>query len=126
MNLQSFFWTLLYCICNAASIFLLGDKNLIKGNLNNLESLFRILLNWKFSAAMLFAILARLSFVMINNGLLKNAKFENSSTTLTTFISLVSLVFIVVANYFFLGEMLSTKQVIGAAILLTGLFIMLN
>lgn len=126
MNFHTLFWTLMFCICNATSIFLLGEKSLIKGSLNNWESIFRILFHWKFSASMLFAVISRASFIMINNSLLRDAKFVNSSTTVTSFISILSLVFIVLANYFFLGEMLNIKQVIGAGIILTGLFIMLN
>lgn len=126
MNIHTFFWTLMFCICNATSIFLLGEKSLIKGSLNNWESFFKIIFHWKFTASMFFAVVARASFIMINNSLLRDDKFANSSTTVTSFISILSLVFIVIANYFFLGELLNMKQVIGAAILLIGLYVMLN
>lgn len=116
----------MFCICNATSIFLLGEKSLIKGSLNNWESIIRIIFHWKFSASMLFAVISRASFIMINNSLLKDTKFVNSATTVTSFISILSLVFIVLANYLFLGEIMNFKQVVGAGILLTGLFIMLN
>jgi hypothetical protein len=93
----------MFCICNATSIFLLGEKSLIKGSLNNWESIFRLIFHWRFSASMFFAIIARTSFIMINNSLLKDTKFVNSSTTITSFISILSLVFIVLGNYIFLG-----------------------
>lgn len=125
MNLQLVFWILAYCICNAGSILLLGDRNLIKGNLLSAEVLLKIIFHWKFITAMSLAVLARICFVLINSQLLKYPKLQIASTTLTTYISLLSLVFIVLANYLFLGESLSLQQMIGASILMIGLGIML-
>lgn len=125
MNLQLVFWILAYCICNAGSILLLGDRNLIKGNLLSAEVLLKIIFHWKFITAMTLAVLARICFVLINSQLLKYPKLQIASTTLTTYISLLSLVFIVLANYLFLGESLSLQQMIGASILMIGLGIML-
>jgi drug/metabolite transporter (DMT)-like permease len=125
MNLQLVFWIFAYCFCNAGSILLLGDRNLIKGNLLSAEVLFKIIFHWKFITAMTLAIFARICFVLINSQLLKYPKHQVASTTLTTFISLLSLVFIVIANYLFLGETLSIKQIIGATILIIGLGILL-
>lgn len=125
MNIQLVFWILAYCICNAGSILLLGDRNLIKGNLLSAEVLFKIIFHWKFITAMSLAVLARICFVLINSQLLKYPKLQIASTTLTTYISLLSLIFIVLANYLFLGESLSLQQMIGASILMIGLGIML-
>jgi drug/metabolite transporter (DMT)-like permease len=58
--------------------------------------------------------------------LLKIPNLANVSTTITVFITLLSLIFIVIANHFFLHEKLNLQQAIGAAVILTGVFIMLK
>lgn len=76
--------------------------------------------------AMLFAVFSRLSFIMINNSLLKIPRLATASTSITTFATLISLVFVLLANYYFLNEKLSTQQIIGAAIILAGIVLMMK
>lgn len=120
------FWILIYCVANTLSIVLIGDRSLISGNLLNLDNILRLVLNWKFILAMFFAVICRVSFIMLNNSLLKIPRLANTSTTITTFATLLSLVFVLVANYFFLNEKLNLNQVIGAFIVLVGLTIMVK
>lgn len=120
------FWIIIFCISNTVSITLIGDRSLISGNLLNLQNLFFLLSNWKFMVAMLFAVFSRLSFIMINNSLLKIPRLATASTSITTFATLISLVFVLLANYYFLNEKLSTQQIIGAAIILAGIVLMMK
>lgn len=85
-----------------------------------------LIFNWKFILAMVFAVVCRISFIMLNNALLKVPRLASSSTTITTFATLLSLGFVLVANYLFLNEKLSLQQVIGAFIILVGVTIMMK
>jgi drug/metabolite transporter (DMT)-like permease len=75
---------------------------------------------------MTLAVFSRISFIFLNNNLLKIPRLASISTTLTTFITLLSLIFIVLANYYFLGEKLNQQQIIGAGIILIGVSLMLK
>lgn len=120
------FWLLAFCLTNTISIVLMGDRSLISGNLLDASNILRILLSWKFIAAMVFAVLTRMSFIMLNNAILKIPKLANASTTISTFATLLSLAFIVIANYYFLNEKLNLQQAIGAFIVLIGVTIMVK
>jgi len=120
------FWLLAFCLTNTISIVLMGDRSLISGNLLDANNILRILLSWKFIAAMVFAVLTRMSFIMLNNAILKIPRMVNASTTITTFATLLSLAFIVIANYYFLNEKLNLQQAIGAFIVLVGVSIMVK
>ena len=118
------FWTIIYCVSSSISIVLVGDRNLISGNLFSWDAIISLLFNWKFIVAMLLAIFSRLSFIMLNNSFLKIPRLASISTTLTTFVTLLSLIFIVGANYFILDEKLNTQQMIGAFIIIVGVAFM--
>lgn len=120
------FFITVYCITSVFSIVLLGDRNLISGNLLNLKNLFLLAVNIKFIISMLLAIFARFSFIMINNTLLSMPRLAGAATTITTFLSLIFLIFVVIANYYFLQERLSLNQGIGAFIIMFGVFILLQ
>lgn len=126
MFLQIFFWLLVYCLSTAISIVLVGDRNLISGNLFKDNALINLLFNWKFILAMCFAVFSRLSFVLLNNSFLKVPRLASISTTLTTFITLLSIAFVVFANFFFLNEKLNMQQSIGAAIIIIGIIVMVK
>lgn len=117
-------WMVIFCISSAISITLVGDRNLISGNLLNLENMLKLLLNWKFILAMLFAVFSRISFIMINNSLLKIPRLAVASTSITTFATSISLIFVLIANYYFLGERLSMQQLAGAGVVLLGIVLM--
>jgi len=85
-----------------------------------------LVFNWRFILSMSLAILSRISFILINSTLLKIPYLAEIATTLSVFITLISIIFILIANHYFLKESLSIKQAIGAFIVLMGIFIMLN
>ena len=126
MALIIIFWTIVYCFSTAFSIVLMGDRNLISGNLLNTEAILKLLFNWKFILAMALAIFSRISFILLNNSFLKVPRLAAISTTLTTFVTLASLIFIVIANSFFLHEKLNTQQMIGGVIMLVGVSLMIK
>jgi len=117
---------LLYCVCTASSIVLLGDKHLLSGNIFSAAAIIKLIFNWRFMLSMTLAILARLSFTAINSLLLKIPHLSASATTISVFISLISVLFILAANYFVLKETISFKQCIGAFAVLTGVYVMLS
>ena len=120
------FWTLIYSIATAFSIVLLGQRDLISGNLLDLKRLFLLIINWKFIVSMLFALTARMAFVMTNSSLLKIPRLADSSTTITTFITLFCLILVVIANIIFLKEKINVAQGVGAAMIMIGIWIMLK
>ncbi len=117
-------WMVVFCVSSAISITLVGDRNLISGNLLNPENMLKLIFNWKFMTAMLFAVFSRLSFIMINNSLLKIPRLALASTSITTFATSISLIFVLAANYYFLGERLNPHQLIGAGVVLLGIVLM--
>ncbi|RZJ89415.1 MAG: hypothetical protein EOO20_11070 [Chryseobacterium sp.] len=118
-------FTVLYCVTTAFSIALLGNKNLIQGNLFQISNIITLITNWRFLGSMFLAVLSRLSFVLINNTLIKIPYLAGAATTVSVFITLISLVFILVVNRYYLQETLNLKQCIGALIVMMGIFIML-
>ncbi|WP_295654738.1 hypothetical protein [uncultured Mucilaginibacter sp.] len=48
------------------------------------------------------------------------------ATTITVFITFISLGFILFTNHFFLNETLNLKQAIGALIIVTGVIVILS
>lgn len=116
------FWTCIFSLVTVVSILLTGSRTLISGDIN-FSRLLQILLDWRFLLGALFAFGARLSFILINNALLKIPQLAESSTTITALITSVALVFVILANYFFLGERIGLTQGVGAFIILFGIFL---
>lgn len=115
-----------YCITTAFSISLLGDKKLLSSNLFQVSNMLRLLFNWKFMLSMALAIGSRLTFVVINSTILKIPYLAGAATTVSVFVTLISIVFIIVANHYFLNETLNLRQGIGAFIVVAGICIMLT
>jgi drug/metabolite transporter (DMT)-like permease len=115
-------WTIIFSIVTVISILLTGSRSLIGGDIT-LMRLLSILLDWRFILGAIFAFSARLSFIMINNGLLKIPHLTQSSTTITMFITSVSMILVIIANHYFLGERISLTQGVGAFLILSGIFI---
>jgi len=119
-------WLLVFCVSSTISITLIGDRNLISGNLLEWNNILKLVFNWKFIVAIAFAVFSRLSFIMINNSLLKIPRLAGASTSITTFATSISLVSVLIANYYFLGEKLSMQQATGAAVVLAGIIVMVK
>lgn len=120
--LQVALLTILFSIATVASILLLGSRSLIAGDMNFMRIL-QILISWQFILGAIFAFAARLIFMILNSVIYKIPELSASSTTLTTLITTVSLVFVIIANYFFLDEKISTIQIIGAVVIFIGIFL---
>lgn len=121
-----FLWLIIYCISNTVSITLVGDRSLISGNIFTVSGMFQLVTDWRFIIAMFFALFARISFIMINNSLLKVPRLAGASTSITTLATLISLIFILVANYYYLNERLSVQQMVGAAVMFVGITLMVK
>jgi len=117
---------IIYCLSTSISIVLLGDKKLISNNLFKPSNVLLLMINWKFILSMSLAVLSRISFILINNTILKIPYLAGNATTITVFVTLLSIVFILLANHFFLNETLNLKQSFGALIILTGVIIIIS
>lgn len=115
----------LYGVFSAASIVITGDRRLISGNLTGNDFL-RLIFDWRFLLAMLLAIGSRFTFVFINNSLLKFPNLANNSTTITTFITASSYIFIIAANFLFLNERLTVQQAVGATLVMIGIIVIMK
>lgn len=120
------FMTLIYCLSNAFSIVLLGGKDLLSNGLNKFSNVISLVFNWRFILSMTLAVVSRFSFVLINATLLKIPYLAGKATTITVFITFISLGFILFTNHFFLNETLNLKQAIGALIIVTGVIVILS
>jgi hypothetical protein len=119
-------WTFIYSIATAVSIVLLGQRDLISGNLFDLKKILFLITNWKFIISMIAALFARVAFILTNNALLKIPSLAQSSTTITTFITLFCLILVVIANIIFLKERINVGQGAGATLIMIGIWMMLR
>lgn len=120
--LQVIIYTVLFSVATVISILLLGSRTLIAGDMN-LMRILQILISWQFILGAFFAFAARLIFMMLNSVIYKIPELSASSTTLTTLITTVSLVFVIIANYFFLDEKITPIQIVGAVVIFIGIFL---
>lgn len=114
--------TILFSFTTAASIILIGTRNIIGGEMDVMR-IIQIIFSWQFILGAFFALASRLVFLLINNAIYKIPALSTSSTTITTFITSFALVFVAIANYYFLQERLNITQVIGAVIILAGIIV---
>ncbi|MEO6523481.1 MAG: hypothetical protein ABIN91_17490 [Mucilaginibacter sp.] len=126
MIFLAFVLIIIHCLSTSISIVLLGDKKLISNNLFKPANVLLLIINWKFILSMSLAVISRISFVLINNTLLKIPYLAGTATTITVFVTMLSIVFILLANHFFLNETLNLKQSFGALVILTGVFIIIS
>lgn len=120
------FWAIIFSISTALSIVLLGDRNLISGNILQYKRIVHLIFHEKVILSLVFALVSRFAFILMNNSLLKIERFADSSTTITAFISSISFIFIAITNYIFLNERLNLQQFFAAALIMTGIWIMLK
>ncbi len=119
-------YVLLFSLTSSFSIMLMGDRNLISGNLLEWNNFLRLIFHWKFILAMFLAVLSRGFYILVNNSILAVPNLASNSTTITAFVLLSSYVFIIGINYIFLDENLSKMQFLGAFVILVGVGIMLK
>lgn len=116
-------YTFLFSLVTVISILLTGSRSFLTGGELTPLKIMWMLVDWHFIVGAGFAFLARLFFIMINNQLLKMPELAGSSTTITAFITSIAMIFVVIANYYFLGERISLTQGIGAFVILFGIFL---
>jgi drug/metabolite transporter (DMT)-like permease len=119
-------WTVTYSLVTAFSITLLGDRNLISGDLYNVNNLLRLIIHWKFTLAFILAVAARATFVIINNLILQIPEYEQSATTITAFIASIAFIFVILVNFIFLNEKISLQQLTGAITIMLGIWLMMK
>lgn len=112
-------WMVVYAIVVAASIIFIGKP--IEGNLH-ITSLLKLLLDWRFLLGGILALGARFIFVIINNLASKHPNLASAHLTVAALATMGSVVAIILANHFILGEQLRAIQFVGVALILGGLF----
>lgn len=120
--LNVFLLTIVFSITTVISILLLGSREII-GSQMNLLRIVQIIFSWQFILGAIFAFISRLVFMLINSAIYKIPELARSSTSITTLITTISLVFVVIANYFFLDERISWSQGLGAFVIIIGIFL---
>jgi len=116
---------ILYGSFTGGSVVLTGDRSLISGSIT-FNNIIKMVFDWRFITAMALAVGSRFTFVYINNRLLSVPTLAKNSTTITTFITATSYIFIIAANTMFLKEKLSPSQILGAGLILGGVVFMLR
>lgn len=116
-------YTILFSLVTVISILLTGSRSFINGSDLSPIAIIKMLLNWHFIFGAGFAFLARLFFILINNSLLKIPNLATSSTTITAFVTSIAMVFVIIANYYFLGERINVLQGVGVFVILLGIFL---
>ncbi|EKE12094.1 MAG: hypothetical protein ACD_14C00020G0001 [uncultured bacterium] len=115
-------YTILFSLVTVISILLTGSRSFISGSNLTPMAVVKMVFDWHFLLGAGFAFMARLLFIMVNNSLLKIPHLANSSTTITMFITSIAMVFVIIANYYFLGEKINVTQGVGALVILIGIF----
>lgn len=123
---QVIIWTIIFSFASSLSIVLLGQRDLFSRNLLDIKNLLLLLMNWKFILSMILALFSRYSFMIINSSLLKIPRLANSATTITAFITSMSLILVVIMDFIILKERPALNQLIGAVIILFGVLIILR
>lgn len=118
-------WTIAYDIVVAASIVFLGNPSSVLGDLS-VKSLAKLLFDWQFLLGGVLALAARFIFVIINNLASKHENLADAHLTLTAVVTVSSIVAIILVNHFLLSEQLSLGQMIGAAVIILGIFLVLR
>jgi len=119
-------YTILFSAVTVVSILLTGSRSFINGQELSPLKIIQLLLNWHFILGAFFAFMSRLFFIMINNSLMKIPELASSSTTITAFVTSIAMIFVIIANYYFLGERINLTQGVGAFLILLGIFIIVR
>ena len=110
----------IYAIVVAASIIFIGKP--ISGILN-LKSLLMLLFDWRFLFGGILALGARFIFVIINNLASNHPRLSDAHLTVAALATQGSIIAIILANIIFLDEHLRPVQLLGAAVILIGVFL---
>jgi drug/metabolite transporter (DMT)-like permease len=115
-------WTVIYSLVVAASILFLGNPASILGHIT-IKSLLMLLLDWRFLLGGALALCARFIFVIINNLAARSSNLSHAHLSLTALATTGSIVVVLIANHFLLHEQLRAIQLVGAGIMMFGIFL---
>lgn len=115
-------WIAIYSVVVAASIIFLGSPSTILGNLGP-KTLLLLLIDWRFLLGGILALGARFIFVIINNLASKHESLAHAHLSITAIATTISIVVVLIANHFLLHEQLRPIQLIGAAVMIVGIFL---
>lgn len=116
---------LLFILFTSVSITILGYREFLSINFFTIDGLFYLLTNWRIYVAVFFAILARVTFTLINSHLYKMPQYSNNSTNISSFLSNTAIIGVLIFNYIFLSEILTLKHFLGMCFILIGIFLIL-
>lgn len=111
-------------LATAASITLLGDRQWLAKSSLSLSGIAALLGDWRLWLSMAFALLARMLFIGTNVVLSRDPRFQQASTTITTFVTASAYLFVLVANWYVLGEVVTRQQMVGAIVVVIGIVVM--
>jgi drug/metabolite transporter (DMT)-like permease len=120
------FWVIIFSITSTGTTVLLGDRNILSGNLLEFKKFISLIFHWRFIVAMILAFGARYSFMLINNNLLKYPHLAQNSTTITALITSVVFIFIIIGNRIFLKERIDLRQGLGALLIMIGITLVIK
>lgn len=117
-------WTVAFSASTAASIVLLGKRELIGQEITGVRDVFQLVLNWRFVGSMMLAILSRALFIQTNRAVLMLPNLQDAATSITVMLTTAcSLTTVLLANYFFLDERLSLAQYVGVLLIFLGVLL---
>lgn len=120
--LELFAWVIIYSVIVALSIILIGRPGVLDDGIA-FQKLLSLLLDWRFLLGGVLAVSARFIFVIINHLISKTPSLEKAHLTLTALATIVSIIFVIFANFFFLHEQLKPLQIAGTLIIFAGLLL---
>ncbi len=112
---------LVFSVFTALSIALTGNRALLSGNLLSITGLFELATNWRFILSMTLALGCRFIFIFINRTALQIPSLAASSTTVTAVVTALAYPAVLVANAYLLRERFTVMQLVGTALLMTGI-----
>lgn len=118
-------YVLIFIALSSFSITILGDRAILSTDLSNLNGILVLLTNWKIYLAVILAVLARVSFTLMNIQLYKIPETSSNATNIATVFSNCAILGVLLTNYFFLGEVLTVKQLMGVLFVVVGVFVIL-
>lgn len=117
------FLNIFYSILVATSILFLGYSSQSISKVTA-KSVFFLLLDKWFIAGLILAFAARMLFVVIMHQVSQDSRWIHAPVSITTLITILAIVFGLIANRIFLNESLNAQQLLGAGIIICGIFLL--
>ncbi|GEJ56372.1 hypothetical protein [Anaeromyxobacter diazotrophicus] len=118
-------YALLFSAVTVISILLTGARSFLAKDTPSVAlAVWNLIWDWHFILGAAFAFAARLCFILMNQALYRDPVLSRSSTTITTLVTSASIIAVIAANVFILGERLTARQISGAAVVLGGILLL--